>query len=72
MLNLWTCSLGSRAFSFDSGASGRANDRQPFTLEVIAYDVSNLLGKFANGCAAVFLHQPVFLGFQGAAFWIHV
>ena len=27
MLDLQVCSLGSRAFSFDSGASGRANDR---------------------------------------------
>ena len=27
MLDLRVCSLGGRAFSFDSGASGRTNDR---------------------------------------------
>ena len=68
ILDLCMCLLGGRAFSFNTRASGRANDCQAVAFELIADNVDDLIREFANGGAAVFLHHPVLLPLRGAAF----
>ena len=61
------CLLRGCAFGFDSRATGRANNCQTIAFEFAADNVRDLVGKFANGGAAIFLHHPVLPKVQGAA-----